>query len=287
MSITTNELQVKRLFESIKRFKSGQIPEPTALSTRLERLVLANQDNATFLVDQSIIQLFATASIEMWHRSLHSYLMSLSLTNASPIWSSVAGYYSSHYAVRSIAHILGVFQLFNAKKIIKLDLNASGNVCNVRPKGGEGREHDVYWKIVKAYNPFDNDPLFTDNKARNSQLSDAKHRERANYADHVNKVPNFIALDLETLQERANHIANLSLDVPPIPNYKDYPEVENVQIVAYHRLMRVRTYIDDILGTSINYWNVHRDPAWARAVINYEPVESNLNAYIKQSSFSL
>ena len=100
----------------------------------------------SFIVDQSIVRLFATASIEMWHRSIHSYLTSLSLTAASHIWSSVAGYYSSHYSVRALAHILGTFQLFNAGKIVELDLKRAGNICNVKPKGRDGK--GAAWSII-------------------------------------------------------------------------------------------------------------------------------------------
>ncbi len=122
--------------------------------------------------------------------------------------------------------------------------------------------------------------MFTDNKVRNAQLSDAKHRERANYGDHINRTPNFIPLDLVYLKERADHIAYISLDVPPIPDYDNYAEIDSVQIVAYHRLVRVRTYLDEILGTSIKYWNFHRDPPWARSIVNYEVVETNIGDYI-------
>ena len=180
MATSGKELQVKLDVETLKHVPAGNVPKPTILSNSLERLVAVHSGATSFLVDQSIVKLFATASIEMWHRSIHSYLTSLSLTDASHIWSSVAGYYSSHYSVRAIAHILGIFQLFNAGKIIELELTGAGNVCHVKPKGRDGREHEVYWKSVKSQSPFDTNPLFTDNKVRNAQLSDAKHRERAN-----------------------------------------------------------------------------------------------------------
>src|SRR5579863_10259984 len=46
------------------------------------------------------MKVFATAAVEMWLRAVHSFVISTSLTEASPLWSSVAGYYSSHYSVR-------------------------------------------------------------------------------------------------------------------------------------------------------------------------------------------
>src|SRR6516162_3242045 len=51
------------------------------------------------------LPIFATAAVEMWLRGIHSFLISASLTEASPIWASVAGYYSSHYSVRAFAHL--------------------------------------------------------------------------------------------------------------------------------------------------------------------------------------
>lgn len=281
MAGSITELQVKRIFDSLKGTPAGAMPAATTLSSELQKEVDKHSGVPSFNVPQEIVKLFATASIEMWHRSLHSYLISLSLTSSSHIWCSVAGYYSSHYSVRSLAHALGVFQLFDAGKIIELDLTGANNTCNVRKKTTiEGREHNMYWKFVKSKPPFDSDPLFTINRPNNGQLSDAKHRERANYADHIDQVPNFTPLDLLYLKERANHIAKIPLDDPPIPDSLNYAELENVQIVAYHRMVTVRNYLDDILGTSINYWKVNRDPAWARTIVNYEIVESDIGNYI-------
>lgn len=283
MAVSINELQVRRIFDSLTAMPAGAFPAPTSLAKELQKELDKHIGVASFNVPQKILQLVGTASIEMWHRSIHSYLISLSLTNSSHIWCSVAGYYSSHYAIRSFAHALGAFQLFDAKKIIELDLSGADNVCNVRPKrNNEGREHELYWKFVKSKSPFDSDPLFTINRPYNGQLSDAKHRERANYADHIGRVPNFSPLDLIFLKERADHIANIPLDDPPIPDYERYAELENVQIVAYHRLVRLRNYLDEILGTSNNFWKVNRDPAWARPIVNYEIVESGIEDYINR-----
>ena len=102
-------------------------------------------------------------------------------------------------------------------------------------------------------------------------------------SDHINKkTRNFTPLDIAFLKKMADQISHIPLDDPPIPDYTRYPEIENVQIVAYHRLVKVRTYLDDILGSSVNYWNVHRDPAWARPMINYEIVESDIGDYISR-----
>ena len=58
---------------------------------------------------QKELTYFAMAAVKMWLRAVHSFLISVSLTKASPIWSSVAGYYSSHYSIRASPSIfLGV-----------------------------------------------------------------------------------------------------------------------------------------------------------------------------------
>src|SRR5262245_32970604 len=56
--------------------------------------------------------LFATASIEMWHRAIHSFLWSIVLSKSSRIWASVSGYYSSHYVMRAFSHALGFYNSF-------------------------------------------------------------------------------------------------------------------------------------------------------------------------------
>ena len=98
--------------------------------------------------------MFTTGAVDIWMRAVHSFLVSASLTDVSSIWSSVAGYYSSHYAVRSIAHLLGFFQLFKGKRIVHLQFLSGQYVCSFDPKKAQDREHKLYWQIVKKDPPL-------------------------------------------------------------------------------------------------------------------------------------
>ena len=81
-----------------------------------------------------IARMFTTAAVDVWMRGVHSFLISASLTNVSPIWASASGYYSSHYSVRAIAHLLGFFQLFTKKKIVRLEFQSGRFVCSFGAK---------------------------------------------------------------------------------------------------------------------------------------------------------
>lgn len=111
-------LQIELIFNCLnKAGASNNFPEPGALSIALNKLIDFNKGDYSAIINTSDASKFATAAIEMWHRSIHSFLISASLTKSSPIWASVSGYYSSHYSVRAFAHLLGHFQLFKRKEL--------------------------------------------------------------------------------------------------------------------------------------------------------------------------
>ena len=232
------------------------------------------EDVTTISIEPKIASMFATAAVEIWMRGVHSFLISASLTEASPIWASVSGYYSSHYSVRALAHLLGHFQLFRKKKIAHLQIHRGKYLCLFDSKQGHDREHKFYWKAVKEDSHFNNDPLFTMNEA-DSDVSDVGHRDRTNYADHVFQLPNFRALAVETFRSRIHFISQIPFDTPPIPipRLSYFPDLESVQVVAYHRLVRFRQFLDEILGGGNRFWNVHRNPSWAREVIDFQLTE--------------
>src|SRR5437660_9704152 len=58
---------------------------------------------------------FASAAVEMWHRAIHSFLCSVALTETSPLWSRITGYYSSHFVMRAFSHALGFFKSFRRR----------------------------------------------------------------------------------------------------------------------------------------------------------------------------
>jgi hypothetical protein len=249
------------------------IPPPAALSDALKLLVPeGSKVVAPRNASQIVAKMFMTASVNIWLRAVHSFLISASLTDVSPIWASVSGYYSSHYAVRALAHALGYFQLFARKQIVRLELHGGHFVCTFDRKTAGDREHSVYWKIVKKNQHFAADPFFTEN---NSSLPecDVAHRDRANYVDHLPQFPVFHPLDAIAVRTRVGRISDIEITSPPIPRANRYPEVESVQIVAYHRVVRFRDLIDAVLGESNRFWSVYRNPAWARAFMDFQLTE--------------
>jgi hypothetical protein len=257
---------------------SLRFPPRDSLASRLDAII-PNPIQPSLRVDRDLFQLFATASVEMWQRAVHSFLISASLTRASPIWSSVAGYYSSHYSIRALAHLLGYFQLRRRHLTVKLDVAAKQLVCHV--SRGKTREHQFYWETVEAEPPFSGDPLFTPNKEETE--SDARHRIAANYFDHVDNYPQFEVLDEAYLKARIEHIAAIEVLDPPIPRASHFPDLENVQIVALHRLVRYRTFVDDSLGKSNRFWTSNRNPDWCPTYLPFNVNTSQALPEIEQS----
>ena len=238
-----------------------------------------NRDQLQVTIDRQKSKYFATASVEAWHRAIHSFLISCSLTTASPLWSSVSGYYASHYAMRAIAHLLGYFLLYDRKLVIRMTLDGGGHHCNAIKNDAGSGEHKFYWKVVKKIPFFSADPLFTLNP-ENTDVSDSAHRNRANYADHVSRFPQFAPLNNVSLTNRVERISSIEMQVPPIPNRRSYPDLDSVQIVAYQRIIRYRRIVDEILGGKNRFWNVQRSPAFANAYCDYQITESgNLSIY--------
>ncbi|MFY9909571.1 MAG: hypothetical protein WCF22_24730 [Candidatus Sulfotelmatobacter sp.] len=218
-----------------------------------------------------IARMFTTAAVDVWMRGVHSFLISASLTNVSPIWASASGYYSSHYSVRAIAHLLGFFQLFTKKKIVRLEFQSGRFVCSFGAKTTHDREHRFYWKVVKASPLFAGDPFFTVNPAMDE--SDVGHRDRANYADHLSGFPMFRPLNAADVRARIERISEIEFQAPPIPRVSLYPDLESVQIVAYHRLVRFRNLVDTVVGTENRFWKVQRNPPWARDFMDFQLTE--------------
>jgi hypothetical protein len=144
------ERQITAVFSPLRRRRSDSLPSPDTLSTQLGNLLASTRAAAHPLVTvgSETVSLFATAAVEMWQRSVHSFLISASLTEASPMWSSVSGYYSSHYVIRGLAHLLGYFQLHRAKRIVEPKISGNSFSCAFVKKGGNDREHRFYWKLV-------------------------------------------------------------------------------------------------------------------------------------------
>lgn len=258
----------------LNRRAAGSMPQPGALSAALSAILptrrLTGQRSVT--VDPQVPCFFLTAAVDMWHRSVHSFLVSCSLTVASPLWAAVAGYYSSHYSVRAIAHLLGYFYLFTRKVSVFYYVTQGRPVCDLQPKG-TSPEHQVYWGLVKADPHFVADPLYTTNPPGEDQ-SDVSHRNWANYADHLTRFQKFEMIDEHVLAARVEQISHLEVSVPPIPRRHKYPDLEAVHIVAYHRLVRFRHLLDELSGDPVGrFWGVHRQPFWVPAFLDFQLVE--------------
>jgi hypothetical protein len=267
--------QVRTAFLSLNREPAAHaFPAPTSLAKALNAaLPSASTGISQTNVSRAVAKMFATAAVNTWMRAVHSFLISASLTDVSPIWASVSGYYSSHYSVRALAHLLGFFQLFTYKRIVRLELQSGHYICSFNPKKAGDREHAVYWKIVKADKHFAADPFFTDYNPTIDD-SDAAHRDRINYADHISEFPVFKPLDSKILKDRIDKISEIEFIAPPIPRVSRCPDVESVQIIAYHRLVRFRDLVDTILGGESRFWSVYRNPAWARDFMDFQLTEA-------------
>jgi hypothetical protein len=137
--VVTLAKQVEVLFAPFRN-RADSFPARRALATSLRKIVReATSDTPS--IGPQISALFASASVEMWQRAVHSFMISASLHRASSLWASVAGYYASHYAVRSFAHMLGYFQLYVDKRILKLDISGAHHVCTITKKNASHGEH--------------------------------------------------------------------------------------------------------------------------------------------------
>lgn len=270
-------LQVELMFASLDRHVVvGSFPPPGTLSRDLTKRV-EKATTTTFSIDTTSLNRFPIAAIEMWHRSVHSFLISASLTESSPLWSSVAGYYSSHYVMRAFAHLLGYFQLFSIRKIIELQVSGRSYTCSIVSKKASDGEHKLYWRLVKSHNLFMTNPFFTKNedapKDSDTGRSDVSHRNKSNYLDLLNGFRKFQVLDDQFLKSRIERISGIELSDAPIPRMDQYPDLVNVQLIAYQRLVSFRSFLDDILGGSNRFWNFHRLPSWAPRYMDYQVVK--------------
>jgi len=258
--------KVVRVLAPVARHPSASQPSSGFLVDALNKAVSKTKGETQVQLAPEVARAFSTAAVDMWDRSVHSFLISCSLADCSPIWASVAGYYSSHYAVRAIAHALGIVQLFRQKKVVYL---LDERRCEVSPRRKEDREHVFYWRKVKDHEWFSLNPLFTRNLSDGS-ATDAGHREKANYLDHIpiSAAPTFS--NGVALREKVRRISMIHFSDPPIPRPDRYPDIVSAQVVAYHRLITFRRLLDDALGTSNRYWNARRNPGWANDLMDFQ-----------------
>ena len=97
------------------------------------------------------------------------------------------------------------------------------------------------------------------------------------------RIRNF-ALCERDLKERIRRIASIECTTPPIPDRRRFPDdLESVQIVAYHRIVTFRSFVDEVLGGGNRFWSVHRVRRGARDYIDYQITETGGLADIRDN----
>ncbi len=266
-------IQVELMFAELNRQSAASsLPEPGTLSGLLSEYVVESSPTTIVPAKPRMLTHFATAAVEMWLRSVHSFLIAVSLTDASPIWSSVSGYYSSHYSIRAFAHLFGVFHLHKKRRIVYLDKQGNRLVFRIEKKQAQHREHKFYWKYVSEHPQLIADPFFYAFRG-DVPNSDGAHRNKANYLDHIDRFPVFLPLDAGFLEKRVERISNVVFSDVPVPRADSFPDTVNVQFVAYHRLVKFRRLLDEALGSKNRFWKVQRNPSWCPSTLNFSVVD--------------
>lgn len=249
-------------------------PETGALSARLNQLLTEAESagHGSVSLSHSESAMLASAGVEMWHRAIHSFLWSVALTERSPLWASVTGYYASHFAMRSAAHSMGIFKSFIHRSAIQVVVESGRFICQL-PSSSLG-EHAFYWKVVKDHPCFARSPLFRENHERNSR-SDSSHRTYANYTDHVNAFPPFAPIPLDIVTRTVEKISRIRLYSVTEPSRDNFPDLQNVQILAFQRIVAIHDFFDEKVGGN-RFWRAHRRPGWCKDVMIFQVEEQNV-----------
>jgi hypothetical protein len=209
----------------------------------------------------------AAAGVEMWHRAIHSFLCSVALREMSPLWSSVVGYYASHYVMRAFAHSMGIFKSFSAKRDIQVEL--TGNHFSVRFEKANNRgEHNFYWYVIKEHPKFIGDSLFRYNSEK-AMYSESQHRNFANYTDCIDTFAKVNPPPISEISMDVQKISGIRLDSVGKPEVEKYPDLETLQVLAFHRILAFQTFIDDRV-TNNPFWRTHREPMWCKDIMLFQ-----------------
>jgi hypothetical protein len=246
-------------------------PEPGKLASIFSALIGGSRATTTLTHQQT--PMLASSSIEMWHRAVHSFLWSVALTESSPIWASNSGYYASHFVMRAFAHSIGIFKSFTRRTAVQILVQNGGFVwTQLSVPGGE---HAFYWKAVKGHPRLISDPLFRENNERennrNEDQSDALHRNFATYTDHVDSFTAPTFPSIEEVSQRIEQISRIRRHsvVAPTPQRGRFPDINNVQILAFQRIVAFHDFLDERVPTN-RFWRAHRRPIWCRDVMPFQ-----------------
>lgn len=260
--------------------------EPGTLSQCFVSLIAGLKDDpkAEPILSHQNCPMLASAGVEMWHRAIHSFLWSMILTESSPLWSSVTGYYASHFVMRAFAHSMGIFRSFTQRAAIQIVLRGNQFVCKqLTDRVGE---HAFYWRAVKGHPKFVPNPLFRENNDRGDNKgedkSDALHRNFANYTDHLDSftTPNFSTTKdvlLQVLLQRVEKISRIRRYsvTAPTPQRGDFPDIDKVQILAFQRIVAFHDFLDERVPNN-RFWRAHRRPNWCKDVISFKVTDQDL-----------
>jgi hypothetical protein len=259
--------QITALFSRLRR--SDAIPEPRSLS---QLLTARLQTGGPVRLNDGEATLFMTAAIDMWHRSVHSFILSVALTRVSILWSSVSGYYASHYSVRALAHLHGFFAVFHRRTFLEMSFAGGRYNCNpANISHNQRREHQFYWSAVNGLLPFGDAGIFPANLETNLR-ADVSHRNHANYADHLNRLTRIDNVSADELRDRIVHVASTALEgQADQPDRDRFPDLASVMNLAYLRIYYFREYLDGLLPPRNPFWRAARETAWFMNVMRFPP----------------
>lgn len=253
-------------------------PKIGTLSRYFVKLLDDTSTNTPTLSHQHCPML-ASASVEMWHRAIHSFLWSVALTETSPLWASVSGYYSSHFVMRAFAHSMGIFKSFTQRATVQVVSQGGQFVCNRLSDGGG--EHSFYWKAVKGHPKLVLNPLFRENNERQNKRqedqSDAMHRTFANYADHLDSFTPLQFSTIEMVSKRVERISRIRRHsvTAPTPQRDDFPDIDKVQILAFQRVVAFHDFLEENVPKN-RFWQAHRRPSWCKDIISFQVEDQGL-----------
>lgn len=262
---------IRAIFDQLKRQKPERPPRRGVLADTLRAKIKNPAKGSEFTLMPVEAALFGSAAVEMWLRAVHSFLISNSVMKASPIWSSVAGYYSSHYVMRAFSHILGHFLLVRDHLAVQVKLQNGGYSCV--SKKSSPTEHQYYWRLPEIELGSAGNALFSANKQIKdfkSEWTDASHRVFANYFDHINSFTNFEPVNEDYLRIRIEQLSDLVTDSPALPDHNKYPDLDSVHLIAYARIVEFRACMDNVVGIKHKYWAYFREPTWFTKYMDFQ-----------------
>lgn len=261
---------IRTIFNQLKKQKPERPPQRGVLADTLRAKIKNPAKGGPFTLMPAEAALFGSAAVEMWLRAVHSFLISNSMMKASPIWSSVAGYYSSHYVMRAFSHILGHFLLGRDHLAVQVKLLNGGFSCVSNKRSPA--EHQYYWGLPKRELGSSGSVLFSANQKikDNSEWTDGSHRVFANYFDHINSFTDFEPMNEGYLKVRIEQLSELVTDSPALPDHKKYPDLDSVHVIAYARIVEFRTCMDNVVGPNHKYWAYFREPSWFTKYMDFQ-----------------